>query len=1244
MSVNGLSTGATMKTSAFSAFLVCTVLSLLICTPLPAVTWYVDDSVSSSGDGESWQTAFQTIQEGIDAAGEGDTVIVAEGTYAENIQFNNKNITLRSTDPSDPTIVANTVMDGEQSGAVVTFAGTEDETCIMQGFAIRNGIAEYGGGICGGTDGNRTHATLRYNRIIGNEAREGGGGLAYCDGAILDSAITDNSAIYEGGGLYQCGGLIAGNTLARNTTKYENGGGLAYCQGAIRNNVIRDNSSDKHGGGLYECDGGIRNNTISANSADGFGSGLYGCDGAIQNNVILANTGSGLSNCDGTIENNTVSGNSVGLSECRGAIRNCIIWGNVGSGSQNLAYFQLSDCSAPSYSCIQAWSRGGVENIAYDPYFANPDGGDYHLSTWSPCIDAGDPSSPFSNEPKPNGARINMGAYGNTSEATSRSADSDHDNLPDDWEIKFFGGLIHHHNDDPDKDLVPNFVEYRYGHDPTASPTWYVDAAVTASGEGTAWANAFQTIQEGVDAARDGNTVLVAQGTYVENIKFNGNNIVLRSMDPLNPSGVANTIIDGSRSDPVVTFSGDENPSCTLAGFTIRNGRWGGADPWEGLGGGIYGLAWDSDSRSRATICHNTVANNYRAAIGYCDGLITNNLIIANEGAKSPCGIACCDGTIENNVITANFGGSYGAIYSCDGTIHNNIITENMPAGAGALLNCHGVIQNNLIAGNSAKYGGALSQCSGLIQNNTIFGNSALEDGGGLHDCFGEIRNCVIWGNTAGGQGDQIWNSNAPSFCCIEKWEGGGTGNIVEDPLLVNPDGGDFHLQDGSPCSDAGVNFYWLTWPQKDLDGNCRLFGQRVDMGCYEYGSSPDSDGDLFSDNHELAAKTDWNNPDSDGDGLRDGLEMLRGSDPFYPTPPKTVHVPSESPTIQENLCLAVNGDEIFVSAGKYRENLHFCGPDVILRRATPETYQKPTPVILDGGGQGSVVSFTGEESGACILSGFVIRNGSGLYGGGIRGGTSQQHTRATIESCIVTANSAMQSGGGIAYCDGLIRTALVYGNHAKNTGGGAAYCGGTIESSTFAWNLSDYYRGVEISSDVPTIHNSIVWAKPGTKFPVYLESRPTYSCVPTDRLGEGSIAQDPQFVDPENGDFRLRPGSPCIDTGDNSSVPLPDTDIVGMHRIMFGGKSLTVDMGALEYYINEIGTSPDTGEATFTWSSFRRRKYSVYYSDDLISWHLATDIRSTTDTTMSWIDDGSLTGIPPSLVPSRYYRVLENP
>lgn len=292
--------------------------------------------VSESGDGTTWETALKTIQEGINASSDGDTVTVAQGTYLENVLFDGKNIVLTRTDPLDPSVVANTIIDGKQSGSVVTFSGTESEACILSGFTIRNGSAVAGGGICGRTATGRSGATIRDNVITQNAATGDltfGGGLAYCDGLIRDNIIESNSVSGNnsyGGGLYSCNGTIRGNTISANLSE-GCGGGLYDCDGVIRNNVITENSS-ANGAGLAYCDGVIENNLISQNWGTGAGGGLYVCHAIVLNNTIVANSG--------------------GILSCHGTILNCVIWDN---GAWTAQVYQSS---IPARSCIQDWSGG----------------------------------------------------------------------------------------------------------------------------------------------------------------------------------------------------------------------------------------------------------------------------------------------------------------------------------------------------------------------------------------------------------------------------------------------------------------------------------------------------------------------------------------------------------------------------------------------------------------------------------------------------------------------------------------------------------------------------------------------------------------------------------------------------------------------------------------------------------------------------------------------------------------------
>ncbi len=151
---------------------------------------------------------------------------------------------------------------------------------------------------------------------------------------------------------------------------------------------------------------------------------------------------------------------------------------------------------------------------------------------------------------------------------------------------------------------------------------------------------------------------------------------------------------------------------------------------------------------------------------------------------------------------------------------------------------------------------------------------------------------------------------------------------------------------------------------------------------------------------------------------------------------------------------------------------------------------------------------------------------------------------------------------------------------------------------------------------------------------------------------GDGNIAADPLFVNASTGDFRLRPDSPCIDMGRPwesvarcSPVWLYAVDRAGASRRVYGGKAFEPDMGAYEFYINNVTPGPNPDETTLTWSSLAHKTYSIFYTDDLLNWHTAVEnFPSSGSQTTSWLDDGSLTGVPPLLAPRRFYRLLENP
>ncbi|RLC45341.1 MAG: hypothetical protein DRH57_08180, partial [Candidatus Cloacimonadota bacterium] len=158
---------------------------------------YVD--INGTGD-------YTTIQEGINASVDGDTIIVYPGTYFENINYNGKNIIVASLylTTQNNSYIDSTIIDGNQNGSVVKFESGENHA-ILCGFTIQNGSGTFhlhnirGGGIfCMSANPKIS------NCMIKNNNAEQGGGIFYTNSNVNLSnvTITKNYAVYNGGGIF----------------------------------------------------------------------------------------------------------------------------------------------------------------------------------------------------------------------------------------------------------------------------------------------------------------------------------------------------------------------------------------------------------------------------------------------------------------------------------------------------------------------------------------------------------------------------------------------------------------------------------------------------------------------------------------------------------------------------------------------------------------------------------------------------------------------------------------------------------------------------------------------------------------------------------------------------------------------------------------------------------------------------------------------------------------------------------
>jgi hypothetical protein len=324
-------------------------------------------------------------------------------------------------------------------------------------------------------------------------------------------------------------------------------------------------------------------------------------------------------------------------------------------------------------------------------------------------------------------------------------------------------------------------------------------------------------IQTAINAATNGDVVLVSSGLYVENINFKGKAITLTSTNPADPAVVRSTIIRASGQSSVVSFGTGETTNSVIAGFTIASGS-GTVNPAFGTsivwGGGIY-CSGSSPTIVGNVIMGNSVPNGSSGVAGY--------------GAA----IACIDSdaVITRNVLIANTGYAGGGILVYLGKPHiasNLICSNSVVAGGGVVLLSGGQLLNNNIFANTGQLAGsvyAVSDASGqaVVSGNTIF---AARGEVGVYlaseDTITRFAFNDVWNNT---------NGDYPAGTSRT----GVDGNISQDPLFVNFTNKDYHLQETSPCINAGDNEFQPLAGELDFYGNPRVWSGRVDIGAAEY-------------------------------------------------------------------------------------------------------------------------------------------------------------------------------------------------------------------------------------------------------------------------------------------------------------------------------------------------------------------------------------------------------------------------
>ncbi|MBN2591231.1 MAG: S8 family serine peptidase [Sedimentisphaerales bacterium] len=407
---------------------------------------------------------YPTIQAAIDDASDGDTIIVTDGIYTGegnyDIDFKGKSVTLKSENGPK-----NCIIDCSKFSRAFDFHRGEDANSILYGFTIQNGsIDDYGGAIICSV----SSPTIKNCIFLGNYATEYGGAIMniYSSSPVIYDCIFQGNSVGSGSSSIANGGAICNMvnssativncTFKNNWAIYS--GGAIYNEENCNPTIIKCNfntNNAQHGGAIYNynnCNPLITNSIMSKNSAQ------YG--GAIKNSEAQVT----LINCTLTENYGDLGGGIWNAWNGASELLNCILWNNSDQyGKSEAAQIDgspvLPGMTSPdqpvtkiNYCCIEGLSgnTGGIGNISDDPLFYNPDSNDYHLKSqgwrWSEeqqswnhddvtshCIDAGNPGSPLFDEPVNidgdisnhwgRNVRINIGAYGGTAEASIAQPD-----------------------------------------------------------------------------------------------------------------------------------------------------------------------------------------------------------------------------------------------------------------------------------------------------------------------------------------------------------------------------------------------------------------------------------------------------------------------------------------------------------------------------------------------------------------------------------------------------------------------------------------------------------------------------------------------------------------------------------------------------------------------------------------------------------------------------------------------------
>jgi len=369
---------------------------------------------------------------------------------------------------------------------------------------------------------------------------------------------------------------------------------------------------------------------------------------------------------------------------------------------------------------------------------------------------------------------------------------------------------------------------------PCSAATLYVDLnSPGPAAPFSSWATAATNIQDAVDASSPGDSILVTNGVYqtsgrpAASQSLTNRLTVTKAVTVESVNGPSATVIrgnqvagatNGSSAVRCVYLSG----GATLAGFTLTDGAVLAASSlptFAEVGGGGVCCA---DTNENVINCLIT-GNSAGIGAGTYLGNVSNCVLSANTTVPATVGI----GPPVSPFYYSYGGGANGSV------LWNCVVIGNASPGGGGAF--EGWLNNCLVVSNQG-----CGVMAGFMNNCTIVANT---DAGVVPynppdqwsyepPVYYYLTNCIVYSNTAagnvvnfGGHGGYLLN------CCTFPLPASSNGmnNITNDPRFVSPLIGNYRLQFGSPCVNAGNSAYAVG--ATDLDGRPRTIGGNVDIG-----------------------------------------------------------------------------------------------------------------------------------------------------------------------------------------------------------------------------------------------------------------------------------------------------------------------------------------------------------------------------------------------------------------------------